>query len=286
MSDAQSVASDPLISVVTAVFDGADTIQRCIDSVAGQSYAPKELIVIDGGSTDGTREILRRNESRLAYWESEPDRGIYHAWNKGLSHARGDWICFLGADDFFWSADVLERMAAVLARTRPEVPVAYGRVALVNQLGREVLRIGEDWHKVKRRLWQIMCIPHTGLMHRRSLFQEHGAFDESFRIAADYEMLLRALRDRDAIFVPDILVAGMQQGGVSSDPAGSLNLLREIRRAQKMHGIRRPSAGWMLAFGKAHLRVRLWRLLGPRFAPYVFDLLRMVSGKGAYWTRQ
>ena len=276
----------PTISVVVAVFNAAETLQRCIDSFAEQTYAAKELIVIDGGSTDKSCEILERNEASLAYWESEPDRGIYHAWNKGLSHVHGDWVCFLGGDDFFWSADVLERMAEILARARPEAPVVYGRVALVNQSAKEVQRLGEDWHKVKRRLWQIMCLPHTGLMHRRSLFERHGAFDESFRIAADYEMLLRALRDEDAIFVPDVVVAGMGHGGVSSDPAKSLTLLREIRRAQKMHGVRRPSVPWMVAFGKAHLRVRLWRLLGPRLAPYVFDLLRMISGKGAYWTHQ
>ena len=90
----------PLISIVVSVFNGADTLQQCIDSVTDQTYPAVELIVIDGGSTDGTREILLRNASKLAYWVSEPDRGIYHAWNKALVHAQGDWISFLGADDY------------------------------------------------------------------------------------------------------------------------------------------------------------------------------------------
>jgi glycosyltransferase involved in cell wall biosynthesis len=92
-----------MISVIVAVFNGAKTLQQCIDSVAGQTYPHKELIVIDGGSIDGTREILEGDATKLAYWVSEPDRGIYHAWNKALARARGDWICFLGADDYLWS---------------------------------------------------------------------------------------------------------------------------------------------------------------------------------------
>lgn len=276
----------PLITVVVAVFNGAATLQRCLDSVFGQTYAAKELIVIDGGSTDGSSEILRRNETGLAFWQSESDRGIYDAWNKALPRARGEWICFLGADDFLWAPDTLARISEVLAAAPTEVTIVYGQIALVNQRGVELQRMGEDWESTKGKLRQMMCMPHTGVMHRRSLFEEHGTFDESFRIAGDYEMLLRALERHDAIFAPNVVLAGMQHGGVSSDAQGSLTLMREIRRAQMMHGIRHPSVRWMVAFGKARLRVHLWRILGPRFAPYVFDLLRLVSGKGAYWTRQ
>ena len=78
------------VSIVVAVRNGAATVQRCIDSIASQTFAGREIIVIDGGSTDGTVEVLRLNASRLAYWVSEPDRGIYHAWNKALERASGE----------------------------------------------------------------------------------------------------------------------------------------------------------------------------------------------------
>jgi glycosyltransferase involved in cell wall biosynthesis/nucleoside-diphosphate-sugar epimerase len=281
-----AASAQPRISVVVAVFNGAATLQRCIDSVLHQSYADRELILIDGGSTDGTQEILRRNSANLAYWVSEPDHGIYHAWNKALPHARGEWICFLGADDYLWAPDTLERLAPVLASAYPPVRVVYGQVALVNERGGEMQRVGEDWGHARRRFTEMMCLPHTGLMQHRSLFEVHGAFDESYRAGGDYEMLLRELRTGEALFVPDLVVAGMGYNGVSTNPAGSLRVMREFRQAQVKHGFERPSWRWRLAFWKAHLRVWLWRALGDRYAPYVFDALRVLSGKKPYWTRQ
>jgi len=90
----------------------------------------------------------------------------------------------------------------------------------------------------------------------------------------------------EGLAVVIIVVAGMGHGGVSSDPAGSLRLMREFRRAQMKHGAARPGRRWVVAFTKAHLRVWLWRLLGNRAASYLFDLLRLASGKKPYWTRQ
>jgi glycosyltransferase involved in cell wall biosynthesis len=274
------------ISIIVAVRNGAATLDRCLQSVLAQTYRQRELIVIDGGSTDGTRDILERRASELAYRVSEPDRGIYHAWNKGLARARYDWICFLGADDYFWASDTLERLAPVLESAYPPARVVYGQVAFVNERGGEMQRVGEDWRTARERFGEIMCLPHTGLMHHRSLFETHGRFDESFRIGGDYEMLLRELRSGEARFVPGLVVAGMGHGGVSSDPEGSLRLMREFRRAQVKNGATRPGRRWLVAFGKAHLRVWLWRALGNRVAPYVFDGLRLASGKRPYWTRQ
>lgn len=275
----------PLVSIVVSVFNGAPTLQKCLDSVAAQTWPARELIVIDGGSTDGTLDILKRNEAKLAYWSSSPDKGIYDAWNKALPHARGEWVCFLGADDFLWAPDTLERLAPTLRRAYPPFRVVYGQVAMVNERGKEMARAGEDWRSARRRFAQIMTLPHTGLMHHRSLFEAHGRFDDSFRIGGDYEMLLRELQRGDALFVPGVVVAGMGHGGVSSDPAGSLKMLHEFRRAQRAHAL--PAGRhWRAAVLRGHARVWLWRLLGPRSAAYVFDALRALTGKPPYWTRQ
>ena len=275
-----------MISVVVSVLNGAGNLQQCVDSVLRQSHADRELIVIDGGSTDGTLDLIRRNSASLAYWVSEPDRGIYHAWNKALARARGDWICFLGADDYFWSSDALEKLAPVLAGAYPPVRVVYGQVALVNERGDETQRLGEPWDLVRDRFRQIMCLPHTGLMHHRGLFEAHGLFDESYRVGGDYEMLLRELRAGEARFVPGLVVAGMRHGGASTDPARSLEMILEFRRAQVEHGLVRPGRHWLAAHARARLLVWLWRLLGRRAAPYVFDALRLMTGKSPYWTRQ
>ena len=89
---AQSSAGLPLVTVVTAVFNGQPTIQGCLESVLKQDYPNIEHILLDGGSTDGTLDVLHQYDDRIALWKSEPDKGVYDAWNKGLTEAHGEWI--------------------------------------------------------------------------------------------------------------------------------------------------------------------------------------------------
>jgi glycosyltransferase involved in cell wall biosynthesis len=252
----------PFICVIVAVYNGRSTLQQCIDSFAKQSYPHKELIVIDGASRDGTAALLESNREKLSYWVSEPDRGIYNAWNKALPHARGEWICFLGADDFFWDSEVLTRIGAHLETLPPAIRVAYGSIMLLDKNGMELNVLGEPWHRIKDRFKRAMGIPHPGVMHRRDLFEAHGRFDESFRIAADYEFLLRELPKADAFFIPDVIAVGMRQGGISSTPANELLLQREIRRAQRMHGYPPPWHVTVLTTAKILARLLLIRIMG------------------------
>lgn len=275
----------PLLTVIVAVFNGAKTLQQCIDSVAHQSYPNKELIIIDGGSKDDTVDLLKTNQEKISYWISEQDKGIYNAWNKGLSKAKGEWICFLGADDYFWDAQVLERMAAQLAMITPHICVAYSQIMLLNIDGKALYPIGEPWEKIKDRFRQVMCIPHQGVMHRRSLFEQKGQFDESFRIAGDYELLLRELINGDAVFIPNLIITGMRQGGISSDPVNTLVTMREIRRAQRMHGQILPGWVWMAAMARVYVRLLLWRLLGEGVTRKALDIYRRMMGLPSYWTK-
>jgi glycosyltransferase involved in cell wall biosynthesis len=275
----------PLITVIVAVFNGAKTLPQCIDSIAQQTYINKEIIVIDGGSKDGTVELLQANQTKIAYWVTEPDNGIYSAWNKGLLQAKGEWICFIGADDFILDKQVIERMAIQLAMIPSNINVAYGQIMLLNNLGENLYAIGEPWGKVKERFKQIMSIPHPGLMHRRSLFEQYGNFDESFRIGGDYELLLRELITADALFIPDIITVGMRQGGLSSSPSNSIETLLEARRAQKMHGLLIPSLIWILAMTRVYLRLQLWNTLGENSGKKFLDWVRKISGLPAYWTK-
>jgi len=275
----------PLMSIIIAVFNGAKTLQQCIDSVAQQTYVNMELIIIDGGSKDGTVDLLMANSEQINYWISEPDSGIYNAWNKGLSQAKGEWICFLGADDYFWDAQVLDRMASKLATIPTDIRVAYGQIMLLNNDGENLYPIGEPWSEVKERFKQVMIIPHPGLMHRRSLFERHGNFDESFRIGGDYELLLRELRTAEAIFVPDIIMIGMRQGGLSSSPSNSIESMWDIRRAQKMHGLIFPGYFWVMALIRVYLRLILWSLAGEEMTRKLIDLGRRVKGLPLYWTK-
>ncbi len=275
----------PLITVIVAVFNGAKTIQECIESIINQSYQNKEIIIIDGGSTDGTIEVLKRNNNKITYWSSEKDKGIYNAWNKGLLQSKGDWICFLGADDYFWNARVLDNMATQLAMIPSNIHVVYSQIMLLNIDGDSLYPIGEPWEKIKYQFKQVMCIPHQGVMHRSKLFEQNGNFDESFRIAGDYEFLMRELKTGDAVFVPNLITSGMRQGGISSDPANTLSAMQEFRLAQRMHGQRLPGWKWLMATARVYARMMLWRILGERVARRALDQYRRLMGLPSYWTK-
>ena len=270
--------SHPLITVIVAVFNDANTLQHCIDSVSQQTYQNKELIIIDGGSRDGTVDLLKSNNARINYWISESDKGIYNAWNKGLSQAKGEWICFLGADDYFWDVRVLDQVVSQLATISPKINVAYGQIMLLSNDGEKLYAIGKPWGTVKNRFKQLMSIPHPGAMHRASLFRKYGNFDEAFRIAGDYEFLLRELKSNDAMFMPNLITIGMRQGGVSSDPANAVEAMREIRMAQRMHGQRLSGPIWLAAMVRVYVRLFLWRLFGARAASKVLDFVRRLTG--------
>jgi glycosyltransferase involved in cell wall biosynthesis len=227
----------PKISVIVAVFNGSATLLRCLNSIYSQSHNNYEIIVIDGGSKDGTIKILQDNSKRIDYWESVPDRGIYHAWNKALSHAKGEWICFLGSDDFFWDSEVFKNMLPRLQIAKNDgVRLVYGRVASVDKIGKVKNLLGIPWNRINSVLAHQMP-PHPGLLHSSLLFKEHGTFDESFRIAGDYEFLLRELKTGDATFIPDIIVAGVQYGGVSCNKATFWKLIVEDVAARQRHRI-------------------------------------------------
>lgn len=228
----------PQISVVIAVRDAATMIQGCLDSVFDQD-APAEIVVIDGASTDGTRAIVAANAERLAYWESAPDRGIYHAWNKALLHATGEWIYFLGADDRLASPDVLRRMDAALAGLAEGERVAYGRARIVDAAGAEVRIVGRPWSETREAFRSGVPLAHQAVFQRRELFERLGPFDERYRICGDYEWLLRELRTGDAVFVPDVVVADVGRTGLSSRPESERMMRREFHRARHANGLTR-----------------------------------------------
>ncbi len=228
--------TNQLITIIVAVFNGNSTIQKCIESIFDQTYINKELIVIDGGSNDGTLDILVKNQDKFNYWVSEPDRGIFHAWNKGLVVAKGEWICFLGADDYFQDHTVLERLSVRLHSVPDYIRIVYGRINLIGDSGESPRLSGEPWEHVKESFKQYMCLPHVGMMHRKSLFELKGNFNESFKIAGDYEFLLRELKYSDAFFVPDIVTVCQRLGGISTIPANRIRVLHEVWRAQRLNG--------------------------------------------------
>lgn len=217
---AQGTASLPLVSVITAVFNGRPYIQNCMESVLKQDYPNIEHLVLDGGSTDGTLDVLRQYDDRIAFWKSEPDKGVYDAWNKALAQARGEWICFLGADDEFLPGAIRAYMN--LAAQHPQAEYLNSREQWLHADGYQRTR-GKPW--TWPAILRQMCMAHVGSMHRRSLFERLGVYDLSFGTAADYELLLRARDSLRTAYMPAVTVI-MRAGGMSEARASRVDATR------------------------------------------------------------
>lgn len=252
------------IAVVTAVYNGARTLQRCIDSVAGQSYTQVEHIIIDGGSTDGTLDLLKKNSSKLAYWVSEPDRGIYDAWNKGIEHSNGEWLVFLGCDDFLWNEDSLTKMAPALADSGAGHRLIYGLTNVVDDRGEVLYPIGEPWERAKNTSDYMLCYPNPSAFYHRSLFGDYGVFDSSYRYAGDYEFSLRFIEKESPLFVEDAVVAGFTTGGVSNSDRTVITHLREAITARRANGCAGMPTGLYGAMARVYVKMACRILLPSR----------------------
>lgn len=268
-----------------AMYNGAATLRQCLESVKQQTYRDIELIVIDGGSSDGSLEILKQFSSIIDYWESQPDRGIYHAWNKGLDHVTGDWVNFLGADDYFPRPDVLDLVTAEISRCSPDIRIVYGREAITSQSGEFLEVLGDPWEKIADRFMIEMCIPHTAVFHHASLFRDGGRFNEAFRIAGDYELLLRELKHRSAKLLPDVVVKAVRCTGVSKDWTHAVESVKEEARAKRMNGIFPYRLRWMVLMAKALVKHVLGTIAGPFWTRYLVDAYRRHTGRSPIWTR-
>lgn len=226
------------ISVVTAVFNRADTVAEALASVRAQRGPAVEHIVIDGGSTDGTLPLLRARQGDIATLVSEPDQGIYDALNKGVRLATGDVVGFLHADDLFESPQSLARVAA--AFEDPAVDAVYGDLVYVRKTNPAcVVRYWSAGPFEQGCLEKGWMPPHPTFYVRRSVYERCGLFDTRFRISADYESILRIL-GRDGVksaYLPEVLVR-MRLGGVSNRSLRSMLLKsREDYAAMRINGI-------------------------------------------------
>lgn len=204
------------ISVITAVFNKADTLGEALRSVRSQTWPHVEHIVIDAGSTDGSLAVIDAHRDSLAHVVSEPDQGLYDGLNKGIRRATGDVVGFMHADDAFASPYALERVAA--AFSDPSVGAVYGDLVYVNK--DDVSRIVRYWRAGGYRREQLAhgwMPPHPTFYVRREVYEALGGFDTSYRIAADYENMLRILwrGGVQAAYVPEVLVR-MRSGGMSN----------------------------------------------------------------------
>lgn len=199
----------PRLSIIIATYNAASTLEACLASVMAQEFDAWELLIADGGSTDGTLELIERYSPTLSWWQSKTDAGIYDAWNQALAHANGEYVAFLGADDAWHTPSTLREIFNTVGHRQYDL--ITGRGVLRDRRGRGH-EFGNPWNysKVARR----MTICHPGALHRRELFERHGLFDIRYRISADYDFLLRLPPGIRSLHVPYPLV-DIADGGIS-----------------------------------------------------------------------
>jgi glycosyltransferase involved in cell wall biosynthesis len=245
----QETHSDaPLISVVTIVYNRVQYVEQTILSVLNQTYDKLEYIIIDGGSTDGTVNIISKYGSHLTYWHSKRDRGLAHALNLGLSQASGDWILFLHADDFLIDSMVIKMMVPYLISYK-NYDVVFGEtIRMTPQQDPKPLPLAKiwgspwNWPEFRRK----SLIPHPSAFTNRHYFDRVGGFDETFRLCMDYDHYLRGGKNLRAQYIP-IKVSGMRAGGISRICA--THALVEIMRALDMNNALPKGLIWLNFIG-------------------------------------
>lgn len=253
----RSLPNKPLLTVITVVFNGAATLEHTIRSVIEQTYDNVEYIIIDGCSTDTTPDILRKYENQIDYWVSEKDAGIYDAMNKGIALATGDYIGMLNSDDFFVDPMALEMIVRRLNESNLDAVFSCLDVVDKNNPGKILRKYRVS--KLSSALLRIGVMPpHPTFYCKRSCYEQGGMYKTDYKIAADFEMLVRLLMKQKISweFIDKVTVI-MRSGGVSSRGLKArITLNREVVRACRENGL---YTNWALLALK--LPIRMFELI-------------------------
>jgi glycosyltransferase involved in cell wall biosynthesis len=207
------MVNSPKITIITVVRNGENHLAQCINSITTQTYKNIEYIIIDGQSVDGTVDIIRNYEKSLTYWISEPDSGIYDAMNKGILASTGEWLLFINSDDYLTDKHVIENAVTYLQAATNLV--VYGKIGYITSSGNEIA-FGLEWESIRDtfRNRSMLNLCHQATFHSKKLFV-NNLYNTKFKIAGDYELLLRYLKNNEAQFIP-IEISKMRGGGSSN----------------------------------------------------------------------
>lgn len=224
-----------MLSIITVTFNALQTLQDAYASLCAQTHTQWEWVVQDGGSSDGTQEWLESLADARINLESKKDSGIYDALNKALGRANGEWIGLLHSDDLYPHARVLQ----VVVEVMPGKDAIYGDLQYVQAMDvTKVLRYWQSGSFSPTLLKKGWMPPHPTLFLRKEIYQQIGAFDTQFKIAADYDLILRVFQisHLKITYIPEVLML-MRQGGASSKVSNLLAKSKEDLQVLKKHNI-------------------------------------------------
>ena len=201
----------PQITVVTVVFNAELLIEKTIESVINQTYSNIQYIIIDGCSTDGTVDVIKKYESMIDYWVSEPDSGIYDAMNKGIAHANGDWIYFINAGDSLFSEKSIENLQL---EKQNATDVLYGNINIIDSLTRlGTFHNMQEVIDIKFLLKTNVC--HQALIYKTKLFVDFRGYEVRYQICSDYDKLLQIFLGDKLIKKIDLTICNYLEDGRS-----------------------------------------------------------------------
>lgn len=242
----------PRLSIIIATFNAGSTLDSCLSSIFSQEFDDYEILIADALSTDSTVSIIEKHQVGITYWHSKRDSGIYDAWNSLLDMAKGEYICFLGADDLYADDEALQRIFDAIGNRRFDLISSRG--ILVGSKSEHLFGSAWSHRKITRRI----TVCHPGLMHHRSLFEKYGKFNTGYRIVGDYEFLLRLPMETTSLHVDSVTVR-VADGGISR--LKYMDMLREKRKAQSACARIGKLRAWINYFDKLW-RIPIARILG------------------------
>ncbi len=286
--EVRAKTAKPIITIITSTYNVAQVLHWTLDSIRKQTYENVQWIVADGASTDDTVELLRQHSDVIDYWFSEPDTGIYDAWNKALEYIQGDWVQFIGAGDELFEADTLKKAAVYLRSAYPEYELVYGQVMHVSEKNRKELYVsGEPWENYKNK-WdgnRPKLPVQTGIYHHSSYFTgQKTVFDTSYKIVADCHLLLQEIKlNTNMKFIPFIFTI-MPIGGVSGSVEGGLKIYLETQRSMKELNIMIPiHKRFMNSIKYKFVRVFI-KILSVHDYEKFIDFIKVMRGKPKIFT--
>lgn len=200
------------ISLITVVYNNVEGIEKTISSVLSQTYPFIEYIIIDGGSNDGTVDVIKKYESRITYWKSEPDNGIYNAMNKGIKLATSDYVMFLNSGDDFFENDSLEK---IVQANDANYDIIYNDINFVPIEGKPY--IGRYPEELAFDHFIYNTIPHPGTLIKKELFKTIGLYDDTLKIASDWKWFMIAIiRYKSTYKHSQVVAANFYMDGISS----------------------------------------------------------------------